>query len=214
MRSGTWRITCCVMVVAATAALMVPVSALAQDVSSSSSSTSDRWLHVRVTSSDSKNETVKVNVPLEMAEKILPAINNKDRLHNGKIRLNEHELNGVDLRTLLDAVRSAKDGEYVTVQSNDSNVRVAKQNGYMFVHVTEKEGHDAEKRGKAAQKSQVDVKVPVKVVEALFSAGQDELDVVAALKALSAHGGDTELVSVKSDDSTVRVWLDSKNISD
>jgi hypothetical protein len=53
----------------------------------------------------------------------------------------------------------------------------------------------------------------MKVVDALFSAGKDELDIVAALRALSAHG-DTELVSVKSDDNTVRVWLDSKNVSD
>jgi len=58
------------------------------------------------------------------------------------------------------------------------------------------------------------VKIPMKVVDALFSAGKDELDIVAALRALSAHGGDTELVSVKSDENTVRVWLDSKNVSD
>jgi len=53
----------------------------------------------------------------------------------------------------------------------------------------------------------------MKVVEALFSAGKDELDVLAALRALSAHG-DTELVSVKDEENTVRVWLDSKNSSD
>ena len=38
------------------------------------------------------------------------------------------------------------------------------------------------------------MKVPMKVVDALFSAGKDELDVVAALRALSSNG-DTELVS-------------------
>jgi hypothetical protein len=197
----------------ATAALITPTAILAQNSSttSSASSGSDRWLHVRVTSTDSKNETVKVNVPLEMAEKVLPAIN-KDRLHDGKIKINEHDMNGVDFRTLLDAVRTSKDGEYVTVESNDADVRVAKQNGYMYVHVKEKDSGNSEKHHKS-DKSQVEVKVPMKVVEALFSAGKDELDLVAALKALSAHG-DTELVSVKSDDNTVRVWLDSKNVSD
>ena len=212
MSSMAQRITRCAVITLATAALVVPVSAFAQAASSSSSGTSDRWLHVRVTSTDSKNETVKVNVPLEMAEKVLPAIN-KDRLHNGKVKIDDHDLNGVDFRTLLDAVRSSKDGEYVTVQSNDADVRVAKQNGYMFVHVKEKETSDSEKHHKGADKNQVEVKVPMKVVEALFSAGKDELDLVAALRALSAHG-DTELVSVKSDDNTVRVWLDSKNVSD
>jgi hypothetical protein len=197
----------------AAALLFAPVALYAQSISinSDSSKTSDRWLHVRVVSTESKNETVRVNVPLDMAEKILPAIN-KDRLHNGKVRFNDTDMNGVDLKTLLDAVRTAKDGEFVTVQSNDSDVRVAKQNGYMLVHVTEKHlssGKDA----KSTEKSRVDVKIPMKVVDALFSAGKDELDLVAALRALSAHG-DTELVSVKSDDNTVRVWLDSKNISD
>jgi len=53
----------------------------------------------------------------------------------------------------------------------------------------------------------------MKVVDALFSAGKDELDLVAALHALSAQG-DTELVSVKDEENTVRVWLDSKNATD
>jgi hypothetical protein len=205
------------------AALLFAPALWAQDVTvtSSSSGTSDRWLHVRVVDTNHKGETVRVNVPLEMAAKVLPAIN-KDRLHSGKIRINDTDMNGVDLKSLLDAVRSAKDGEYVTVQSNENDIRVAKQAGYMVVHVTEKGFRNSQSSDKATEKSaeksversRVDVKIPMKVVEALLSAGKDELDLVAALRALSAHGGDTELVSVKSDDSTVRVWLDSKNIAE
>jgi hypothetical protein len=198
---------------AATALLASPAGILAQNNTvnvTASTSSSDRWLHVRVISTENKTESVRVNVPLEMAEKVLPAIN-KDRLHGGKVKFNDSEMNGVDVKTLLDAVRSSKDGEYVTVQGTDADVRVAKQNGYMFVHVTEKSS--SAKNGKSVDKSKVEVKIPMKVVDALFSAGKDELDLVAALHALSAHG-DTELVSVKSDENTVRVWLDSKNISD
>ena len=194
----------------AAAVLLAPVALYSQSVivTSDSSKTSDRWLHVRVVNSDDKNETVKVNVPLELAEKVLPAIN-KNQLHDGKVRINHSDLNGVDLKMLLDALHTAKDGEYVTVQATDSDVKVAKQGGYMLVHVTEK----APKNGKSSEKSKVEVKVPMKVVDALLSAGKDELDLVAALRALSANG-DTELVSVKSDDSTVHIWLDSKNISE
>jgi len=194
------------------ATLLASPAVIFAQTSPTTSSSSDRWLHVRVISTESKGETVRVNVPLEMAEKVLPAIN-KDRLHNGKVRFDDHEMNGVDVKALLDAVRTSKDGEYVTVQGNDSDVRVAKQGGYMFVHVTEKHSYK-DKNGKPSEKSRVEVKIPMKVVDALFSAGKDELDVVAALRALSAHGGDTELVSVKSDENTVRVWLDSKNLSD
>lgn len=197
----------------AAAMLLTPFAASAQTAATSSSN--DRWLHVRVISATDKGETVRVNVPLDLAEKVLPAIN-KDRLHNGKVRIDHAaEMEGVDCRALLEAIKNTKDGEFVTVQAHDSDVKVAKQGGYMLVHVTEKryaEGKDS-KDAKATEKSRIEVKVPMKVVEALFSAGKDELDVLAALRALSAHG-DTELVSVKDEDNTVRVWLDSKNTAD
>jgi hypothetical protein len=104
-------------------------------------------------------------------------------------------MNDVDLRVILDAVRSSRDGEYVTVQGRDNNVRVAKSAGYLYIHVTDNpEGKKAAaKDGKAeaksaAHESRVEIKVPMKVVDALFSAGKDELDMVAALKALSGDG--------------------------
>ena len=180
-----------------------PQAASPSQTSASSSSSHDRWLHVRVTNPNSNDETVRVNVPLELAERVLPTIN-KDRLHNGRVKFNEIDCHGADLHALLDAVRTSADGEFVTVQNKDSDVRVAKRNGYLFVNVFEK-NHP--------KKSQVEVKVPMKVVDALLSSGKDELDLVAGLHALSTQG-DTELVSVKGDDNTVRVWLDSKNISD
>jgi hypothetical protein len=219
------------LVLAAAPVLLGPPSAAAQSTSS------ERWLHVRVISTDSRGETVRVNVPLELAEKVLPAIN-KDRLHDGKVRFHEAECDGVDFKAVLNAVRTSKDGEFVTVQGTDGDVRVAKQAGYLLINVTDKSGKhhfnhhrhhiskdDADKdddakdqkpakaETAATHESKVEVKVPMKVVDALFSAGKDELDVLAALRALSANG-DTELVSVKADDATVRVWLDSKNVTD
>jgi hypothetical protein len=192
------------------AVALSPVVARSQTTTPQSSSTpattsasKDRWLHVRVVSSDAKGETVRVNVPLELAEKVLPTVNH-DRLRNGKVKIDDSHVNDVDLRTLVEAIHTAKDGEYVTVQGNDSDVRVAKQDNHLIIHVVDK--------GKS-RNSQVEIKMPMKVVDALFSAGKGELDLVAALHALSAQG-DTELVSVKDSDNTVRVWLDSKNITE
>ena len=196
--------------IATTAVLLSPLGTLAQataaPASSSQSAASvsrDRWLHVRVISSDAKGETVRVNVPLELAEKVLPAIH-QERIHDGKVKIDNAHVNDVDLRAIVDAIRTTKDGEFVTVQSNDCEVRVAKQSNHLIVHVLDKE---------SSKKSAVEVKVPMKVIDALFSAGKDELDLVAALHALAAQG-DTELVSVKDHENTVRVWLDSKNVSD
>ncbi len=190
----------------AAALALTPVSGIAQNSSAKSPepASRDRWLHVRVDNPDSKEETVRVNIPLELAEKILPTIN-RDRLQSGKVKVDEIDCHGVDLHALLDAVRTSKDGEFVTVQNKDSDVRVAKQNNYFLVHVVDK--HHSSK------KSTVEVKIPMKVVDALFSGGKDELDLVAGLRALSAQG-DTELVTVKDEENSVRIWLDSKNVSD
>jgi len=191
-----------------TVLVLVAPTVLAQTAPSAPAG--DRWLHVRVIDSSSKGETVRVNVPLDLAEKVLPTIN-KSRLHNGKIKIEDAKMNDVDLHSLVDAIRTAKDGEYVTVQGTDQDVRVAKSGGHLIVHVSDKSGKKTEKTDKRS--SEVEVKIPMKVIDALFSAGKDELDLVAALHALSAQG-DTELVSVKDSENTVRVWLDSKNVSD
>jgi hypothetical protein len=185
--------------------LYAPLNTQAQTSTSQSSTSAhgERWLHVRVISTNSKGETVRVNVPLEMAEKVLPAIDH-DRLHNGKVRIGCMDCDGVDVRTLFEAVRTAKDGEYVTVQSNGADVSVMKKDGQMLVHV-----HDKNK----SKDSRIEVKVPMKVVEALLSGSKDELDIVAGLHALASQG-DVELVSVKDEENTIRVWLDSKNVTD
>jgi hypothetical protein len=202
------------------AATILAGAAMAQDTTTSSSGKSEQWIHVRVESKADHGETVRVNVPVEMAAKVIPAIN-KNNLHDGKVHIDSMHTNDVDLRAILDAVRSSRDGEYVTVQGSDNDVRVAKSAGYLYIHVTDKsEGkRAAAKDGKtraratAGHESRVEIKLPMKVVDALFSAGKDELDIVAALKALSAHG-DMELVTVKDDENTVRVWVDSKNVAD
>ena len=202
------------------AAGFLPARTSAQDTTpatTTSAKTTEQWIHVRVESKEDHGETVRVNVPVEMAAKVLPAIN-KDNLHDGKVRIDSSRMNDVDLRAILDAVRSSRDGEYVTVQGSDNDVRVAKSAGYLYIHVTDKGTGKkaAAKDGKAETKaagheSKVEIKVPMKVVDALLSAGKDELDLVAALKALSAHG-DTELVTVKDSENTVRIWVDSKNV--
>ena len=202
------------------ATALVACSLLATLAVAQSSSNPDQWIHVRVESREDKTETVRVNVPVDMAVKVLPAIKNKN-LCDGKVHIDSGHIDDVDLHTMLDAVRTAKDGEYVTVESKDDNVRVAKSSGYLYIHVTEKK--PSEKTAKAAgdkdsaknaalRQSKVEVKIPMKVVDALLSAGKDQLDVVAALRALSVNG-DMELIRVKDDDSTVRVWIDSKNVA-
>jgi hypothetical protein len=159
--------------------------------------TAERYLHIRV-EDPAKGESVNVNVPLSMAEKILPTVN-QGNLHDGRVTISEANMNGIDVRALLDAIRTAPDNDFVTVKQPDQNVRVAKSNGNLIVQI-----RDNEKGGE-----KVDVTVPMKVVDALFStAKQNELDVTAALHALS-EAGDTLLVTVHDATQQVRIWVDS-----
>jgi hypothetical protein len=158
----------------------------------------ERWLHIRVESTKGDGETVRVNVPLSMAEKVLPAIKSKD-LSEGRIKIQNH-VKDVDIRALLQAVREAPDNEFVTVQSKEENVRVAKSEGYLLVRVQEGET-GAEK---------VEVTLPLSVVDAMLSGPPDELDIAAGIRALQQHG-DSELVRVTEKDETVRIWVDTKN---
>ena len=167
------------------------------------SSTADKWLHVRVQDGSGESmETVHVNVPLSLAEAVVPAIK-VDRLHDGKVRLEDGDLKfeEVDFRQILQALRDTKDGNFVTIEGND-NVRVAKQGGHLIVKVQEGRGSG----------SKVDAKLPMAVVEALFTGEKNELNLLAAIRALGEHS-DGVLVTVDDKDSKVRIWIDSQNES-
>ncbi len=157
-----------------------------------------RYLHVKVTNPTS-HELVRVNIPLTLAEKVIPAINHGE-LRNGKVHIGNLNADKVNVRAILDALKTAPEGEFVTVQDNGSDVRVAKEHGQVVVHVIDKDS-----------KENVDVTVPWDVVEALVSdTSSDQLNVEAAIKALQ-NVGDTTLVRVSGHDENVRVWVDSRN---
>jgi hypothetical protein len=157
-----------------------------------------RYLHVRV-NGGSSHEVVRVNLPLSLAEQVIPAINH-GQLRNGKVQIGKLAANDVNLKMILDALKTAPSGEFVTVQENDSDVYVAKEHGQLIVHVKDKQG-----------KENVDVTIPWEVAQALASETNDgELNVEAAIKALE-NAGDVTLVSVTGHDQNVRVWIDSSN---
>src|SRR5271170_5857334 len=115
------------------AVLCVLAAGMAILVNSATAAPPEKYLHVNV-QDPVKGESVNVNVPLSMAAQVLPAINNHG-LHDGKVSIHNTDMNGVDVRALLDAVRTAPDNEFVTVKDKDADVRVAKANGNIIVHV-------------------------------------------------------------------------------
>src|SRR5258707_11906049 len=162
----------------------------------------ERYLHVRVTN-PTTHEMVRVNVPLSLAEKIIPAINNGD-LRDGKVHVGGLDANNVNVGAILEALKTAPEGEFVTVQQNDSDVHVAKEHGQLVVHVIDKQS-----------KEKVDVTIPWDVAQALISdTTENQLNVEAAIKALQNITGDVNLVSVVGHDESVRIWIDSRSTDD
>ena len=159
----------------------------------------ERYLHVRVDDPTS-GQKVRVNIPLSLAASVIPAIDN-GRLRDGKVEIGRFQANGVNVKQILEALKTAPDGEFVTVQEPGQNVRVAKKNGVLIVHVRDTKG----------EKQNVDVTVPWAVAEALASnSTQNELNVEAAIQALE-RAGDMTLVTVTGDRQHVRVWIDSNS---
>lgn len=171
----------------------------------------DRWVHVKVEEGGTQGETVRINLPLSLAEKVLPAIHT-EKLCDGKVKVSKVDVHDLDLRAVMEALRTAPDNEFITVESQHENVRVAKAGGNLLIKVRENK-ETAGTKAKTETKTRaetVNVTIPIPVVEALLSGAQDELDILAAVRALGAVG-DTVLVSVDDQHSKVRIWVDSRN---
>ncbi len=163
--------------------------------------TTGLWLHVAVDEQGEGGDVVRVNLPIELVTKILPLVHHEN-LSGGKIKIDtgDEHMKAADLRAVLDAVRTSRDGEYVTVDGPREKVRVAKRGGFLLVQAAES----------GEKPHTVEMKVPLAVVDALLAGTQDdELNVSAAIEAL-ARQGTGDIVTVHDDGSHVRIWIDAE----
>ncbi len=199
-----------------TAIILVALMAITATLAGAA--TTDRWLHIRVEENDGRGEKVKINLPLSMLAKLAGAIDLEEidghTFHGGRIRIDDADIDHVDLRAMWNAVKEADDMEFVSIESTSENVTVAKDQGYLLVRVRSGRDDDDEESGDDRQRGErVNVRVPLAVVDALLSAGENEFDLQAALMAL-AESGEGELVLVEDGDSSVRIWIDDSNTSE
>jgi len=154
------------------------------------------WLHLEVKEKKGELELVKVNVPLSLLETALEVVKDK-HLQGGQLKLHSHDFSVAEIRQLWEEVKKAGNAEFVTVQKATETVRVAREGNFLLVCVNEG----------AKKTSKVDLKVPLPVVDALFSGAPDELNIKAALMALPKNATG-EILTVHDNNTQVRLWLD------
>ena len=153
----------------------------------------ERWIHVRVDDTGDSGVRVDIQVPVELVATILPALEGE---HVHAIHVDGREVDLAEWRRSWNALRAAKDGDYLTVRDPQSDVRISKSGGFLRLTVDDRNGG-----------SRVRMKVPVRIVDAVL-AGGDAIDRDTLSRALGEVPlGD--VLTLDDEDSHVRVWVDT-----
>jgi hypothetical protein len=160
----------------------------------------ERWFHVRVSETGADPTEVAVNLPLSLIEAALKAL--PEQVHREiDLELNEVDFELEDLRQFWQDVRGLEDATFVTVESPDETVEIAKEGELLVARTTERSEGGAK----------VDVRFPFAVLDALFQGTEEhEVDLVGAARALAEYG-DGDIVTVDDGETKVRVWVDDVN---
>lgn len=180
----------CRIALLAAALLFLPLLAAAQE-------TAGRWFHVHVTEAEEGAE-VRVNLPLAFIEKAVSMMP-EEVSDEVRVELNDAGFEVNELRELWQELRTSPDATFVTVDSADEKVQVRKEGNFLVARTTES----------TAEGTQVNVRFPLDVVDAMFSGESDRLDLAAAIRALAAYDGD--MVTVEDRENRVRIWIDDRN---
>ena len=184
----------------------LPILALATSLLSAAQpagATEGRWLHVRVEEAHGAN--VRVNLPLSLIDALIPMIPEEHLHADGSfVVFDRHRWTVDDLRNLWRQIEQSPDMTFVTVEDEGEHVRVSKSGGHLLIQVSDRrfDGDD-----------EIDIKVPLGVVDALLAGDGDRLDLQAAVRAL-AQSGDGELASITGKRETVRIWIDDRAEAD
>jgi len=170
----------------AAVALLLSTAAIADDTT--------RWVNVHVTE-NSSNTNVEVHLPLNL---VLTVLRNVDveNFHGGHVDLELDDMD-INFHEIFQAMKDAPDGKFVTVTSDEADVNVLKEGGTLRVTVNQKEDEMA----------QVEVTVPMTMMDALSFGEENTLDVAALLESFDKLP-DGELVRVTSNEANVRVWIE------
>lgn len=158
--------------------------------------TADRWIHVRVVEQNGKGSRVSINVPVGVVTALAPIVQEKASEH-ARIRVNDREFSIEELRDVMKQLQSAPNGKLIQVKDDDGEVTVVEKSGANFII-----------RNEDRSQKKTHVVLDGRVIAAMLSGRDGELDLAAGLRALAATGAG-DLVVVNDGDDTVRIWIDN-----
>ena len=186
------------------------------------------WIHLDMTGQTS----MSLNLPLAAIEAALAMAPEAIVDRDGQLQLGgQREIPVTAIRAAWSQLRDVGDVEIANIQDARQSVRIAREGDTIVVDVTGMDddaehegdadeeddadhddaehgaGHDDAERGRGRGfVGEVQVRVPVSVVDALLSGAGETLDVRAAIQELSALRG--EMVQVVHPEGRIRVWID------
>jgi hypothetical protein len=181
------------------------------------------WIHLDMTG---EQANMNLNLPLAAIEAALALAPEAIVDSEGQLQLGgQREIPVVAIREVWNQMRGAGDIEFANIQDGRQSIRVAREGDTILVNVTGQDGDGAEHEGDADEDDaehrdgdhehaehdrdaigEVQIRVPVSVVDALLSGTGETLDVRAAIQELSSLRG--EMVQVIQPDARIRVWID------
>ena len=178
------------------------------------------WIHLDMTGQTS----MSLNLPLAAIEAALAMAPEAIVDRDGQLQLGgQREIPVAAIRAAWSQLRDVGDVEIANIQDGRQSVRIAREGDTIVVDVTgtddgddtggeggadeDDADHDDASRGRGRGfVGEVQVRVPVSVVDALLSGAGETLDVRAAIQELSALRG--EMVQVVHPEGRIRVWID------
>jgi hypothetical protein len=153
------------------------------------------WMHLEVLENSGDPETVKVNLPISMIDVALDVVKDKN-FKNGRLKFDHSDISVEEMKQLWNELKNAGDAEFVKVEKKDEKVTINRQGDLVLIKVINTRNAE-----------NVDIKVPVNVVDALFSGPGEELNLKSALTAMKGRNvGD--IITVKDSKTHVRIWID------
>ncbi len=160
------------------------------------------WIHVEVIEAGSSQSKVHINLPLSLVQVALDLAPDKI-ISDGHIHIDHHGHNDIsvqDLRKIWQELRDSGEAEFVSVDKEDKTVTITREEDTIRIDVDDRSSQSSET---------VRVRIPIRVVDALFSGEGEELNLRDALEELKDERG--EIVRVEGPNEDVRIWIDERS---